>query len=105
MLILTFFSASAIIGFYTLAGCTDFVVKALLGLPFGSIGILMVMQLIWTVLGCFLNWIGILLLSVPLFLPIMEDPGFDPIWMGVLYCLNMQILHISPPPFLPTDEL
>jgi len=97
MLIWLFFGATAIIGFYTLAGGTDFVAKALLGLPFGSIGILIVMQLIWMVLGCFLDWIGILLLTVPLFLPIMQDLEFDLIWMGVLYCLNMQISYISPP--------
>lgn len=97
MLIWLFFGASAIIGFYTLAGGTDFVAKAILGLPLGRIGILIIMQIIWIILGCFLDWIGILLLTVPLFLPIMEDLGFDLIWMGVLYCLNMQISYISPP--------
>ncbi len=97
MLIWLFFGATAIIGFYTLAGGTDFVAKALLGLPLGRIGILVVMQLIWTILGCFLDWIGILLLTVPLFLPIMQDLEFDLVWMGVLYCLNMQISYISPP--------
>lgn len=97
MLIWLFFGATAIIGFYTLAGGTEFVAKALLGLPLGRIGILVVMQLIWIVLGCFLDWIGILLLTVPLFLPIMQNLEFDLVWMGVLYCLNMQISYISPP--------
>jgi len=97
MLIWLFFGATAIIGFYTLAGGTEFVAKALLGLPLGRIGILVIMQLIWMVLGCFLDWIGILLLTVPLFLPIMQDLEFDLVWMGVLYCLNMQISYISPP--------
>lgn len=97
MLIWLFFGATAIIGFYTLAGGTEFVAKALLGLPLGRIGILVIMQLIWIVLGCFLDWIGILLLTVPLFLPIMQDLEFDLVWMGVLYCLNMQISYISPP--------
>lgn len=97
MLIWLFFGATAIIGFYTLAGGTEFVAKALLGLPLGRVGILVIMQLIWIVLGCFLDWIGILLLTVPLFLPIMQDLEFDLVWMGVLYCLNMQISYISPP--------
>jgi len=97
MLIWLFFGATAIIGFYTLAGGTEFVAKALLGLPLGRVGILVIMQLIWMVLGCFLDWIGILLLTVPLFLPIMQDLEFDLVWMGVLYCLNMQISYISPP--------
>ncbi len=97
MLMWLFFGATAIIGFYTLAGGTDFVTKGLLGLPLGPIGILIVMQIIWMILGCFIDWIGILLLTVPLFLPIIQEFGFDPIWFGVLYCLNMQISYISPP--------
>ncbi len=97
MLIWLFFGASAIVGFYTLAGGTDFVAKALIGLKLGPFGTLIVMQIIWTILGCFLDWIGILLLTVPLFLPIIEEFGFDPVWVGVLYCLNMQISYISPP--------
>lgn len=97
MLIWLFFGASAIIGYYTLAGGTDFVTRGLIGLNLGPIGTLIVMQVIWVILGCFLDWIGILLLTLPLFLPIIREFGFDPIWIGVLYCLNMQISYISPP--------
>ena len=97
MLIWLFFGASAIIGYYTLAGGTDFVTQGLIGLKLGPIGTLIVMQIIWMILGCFLDWIGILLLTIPLFLPIIQEFGFDPIWIGVLYCLNMQISYISPP--------
>ena len=97
MLIWLFFGASAIIGYYTLAGGTDFVTQGLIGLKLGPIGTLIVMQLIWIILGCFLDWIGILLLTIPLFLPIIYEFGFDPIWIGVLYCLNMQVSYISPP--------
>jgi tripartite ATP-independent transporter DctM subunit len=97
MLIWLFFGASAIIGYYTLAGGTDFVTQGLIGLKLGPIGTLIVMQIIWMILGCFIDWIGILLLTIPLFLPIIQEFGFDPIWIGVLYCLNMQISYISPP--------
>ena len=97
MLIWLFFGASAIIGYYTLAGGTDFVTQGLIGLKLGPIGTLIVMQVIWVILGCFLDWIGILLLTIPLFLPIIREFGFDPVWIGVLYCLNMQISYISPP--------
>jgi TRAP-type mannitol/chloroaromatic compound transport system permease large subunit len=58
---------------------------------------MLLIQLIWIVLGCFIDWIGILLLTAPIFVPVAEKLGFDPIWMGVLYCLNMQISYISPP--------
>jgi len=97
MLVWLFFGASAIIGFYTLAGGTEFVTKGLGGLPLGPIGIMIIMQIIWIILGCFIDWIGILLLTVPLFLPITLDLGYDPVWFGVMYCMNMQISYISPP--------
>jgi len=97
MLIWLFFGASAIIGIYTLIGGAEFVKTTISGLPVGPIGIVIAMQIILIILGCFLDWIGILLLTMPLFVPIIQDLGFDPIWFGVLFCLNMQISYISPP--------
>ena len=43
------------------------------------------------------DWIGILLLTAPIFVPVVIKLGFDPVWMGVLFCMNMQISYISPP--------
>jgi TRAP-type mannitol/chloroaromatic compound transport system permease large subunit len=55
------------------------------------------MQAIWIVLGCFIDWIGILLLTAPIFVPVAQGLGFDIAWLGVLFCMNMQISYISPP--------
>ena len=49
------------------------------------------------VLGCFIDAITILLLTVPLFVPVIVALGFDPVWFGVLYVVNMQIGLITPP--------
>lgn len=65
--------------------------------PLGPIGVLALIQLIWIVLGCFIDWIGILLLTAPIFVPVAVNLGFDPVWLGVLFCMNMQISYISPP--------
>ncbi len=97
MLYWLFFGASALIGVYTLGGGTSFVKEAITALPVGPWGIVLLMQAIWIVLGCFIDWIGILLLTAPIFVPIVQSLGFDPIWFGVLFCLNMQISYISPP--------
>ena len=97
MLYWLFFGAQMIIGVYTLAGGDEFVKSSLTALPFGRWGILIVMQLIFIFLGMFLDWIGILLLTMPLFLPIVEELGFDIIWFGVVYCMNMHISYLSPP--------
>jgi TRAP-type mannitol/chloroaromatic compound transport system permease large subunit len=45
----------------------------------------------------FLDWIGILLLTMPLFLPVVEELGFDIIWFGVVYCMNVHLSYLSPP--------
>ncbi|MGB6103428.1 MAG: TRAP transporter large permease subunit [Pusillimonas sp.] len=97
MLYWLFFGASVLVGVYTMAGGTQYLKEMLLGLPGGKWGVLITMNLIWIVLGCVVDWIGILLLTAPVFVPVAIALGFDPIWLGVLFCMNMQISYISPP--------
>ena len=97
MLYWLFFGSSALIGVYTLAGGTKLIQDVLTGLPVGPIGVVILIQIVWIVLGCFIDWIGILLLTAPIFVPVVIKLGFDPVWMGVLFCMNMQISYISPP--------
>jgi tripartite ATP-independent transporter DctM subunit len=97
MLYWLFFGSSALIGVYTLAGGTKLIQDVLTGLPVPPIGVVILIQMVWIVLGCFIDWIGILLLTAPIFVPVVVALGFDPVWMGVLFCMNMQISYISPP--------
>ena len=97
MLAWLFFGAQTLIGVYTLAGGDEFVKNAVTGVPFGRWGTIIVMQLILIFLGMFLDWIGIVLLTMPLFVPIIEEQGFDIVWFGVVFCMNMQISYLSPP--------
>ena len=97
MLYWLFFGSSALIGVYTLAGGTKLIQDAMTTLPVGPIGVVIFIQIIWIILGCFIDWIGILLLTAPIFIPVVIKLGFDPVWMGVLFCMNMQISYISPP--------
>ena len=97
MLTWLFFGAQTIIGVYTLAGGSDFVQNTITSLPLGRWGIIIVMQLILIFLGMFLDWIGILLLTMPLFVPIVLELEFSNIWFGVLFCMNMHVSYLSPP--------
>jgi TRAP-type mannitol/chloroaromatic compound transport system permease large subunit len=63
----------------------------------GPLGVVIVMQLVVIVLGCFMDWIGICLLTMPIFVPIIIHLGFDPIWFGVLFSMNVQIGFLTPP--------
>lgn len=97
MLYWLFFGASALIGVYTLAGGTSFMRQTITALPIGPWGVLILMQIVWIILGCLIDWIGILLLTAPIFVPIIESLGFNTVWFGVLFCMNMQISYLSPP--------
>ena len=91
------FGATALIGVYNLMGGIDFVKNLMTGLPFPPIVILLIMMAILLVLGFFIDWIGIMMLTMPVFVPIVVEMGYDPIWFGILFCMNMQISYLSPP--------
>jgi TRAP-type mannitol/chloroaromatic compound transport system permease large subunit len=55
------------------------------------------MMAVLIILGLFMDWVGILLLTMPIFVPIIQSLGYDPIWFGILFCMNMQISYLSPP--------
>jgi tripartite ATP-independent transporter DctM subunit len=97
MLYWLFFGSSALIGVYTLAGGTKLIQDVMTNLPIGPLGVVILIQVIWIILGCFIDWIGILLLTAPIFVPIVSALGFDLVWLGALFCINMQISYISPP--------
>jgi len=91
------FGATALIGVYNLMGGIDFIKNLMTGLPFPPIVILLIMMAILLVLGFFIDWIGIMMLTMPVFVPIVVEMGYDPIWFGILFCMNMQISYLSPP--------
>jgi tripartite ATP-independent transporter DctM subunit len=107
MVIWIMFGATIFVGLYVLEGGQQFVQEALQGTGFGPWGILIVMQIVLVVLGMFLDWVGILLLCVPIFVPIIKalgaqafglgDEGDLVLWFGVLYLVNMQMSFLSPP--------
>jgi TRAP-type mannitol/chloroaromatic compound transport system permease large subunit len=55
------------------------------------------MMAILTVLGMFIDWLGIVFIVVPLFTPIAKALGFDPIWFAMLVMINLQISFLTPP--------
>lgn len=55
------------------------------------------MQLMWMVMGCFLDPNGIIMITTPIFFPIATSLGFDPVWFGVLFVVNMEMGFLTPP--------
>ena len=55
------------------------------------------MQVVLLVLGCVMDTVGIIMITVPVFVPIVAALGFDPVWFGVLFIINMEIGFLTPP--------
>ncbi|MBJ7536240.1 TRAP transporter large permease subunit [Marinomonas sp. C1424] len=89
--------ASALVGVYNLMGGNRFIQSVILGLDIAPIFIVLIMMAILIVLGLFMDWIGIALLTMPIFVPIIIALDYNPIWFGILFSMNMQISYLSPP--------
>jgi tripartite ATP-independent transporter DctM subunit len=110
MVMWIFFGATMFVGFFIVKGGQTFVANTILGTGLPPYGILFLMMGILFALGMFLDWVGILLLTVPIFLPILKGlewgglfdlsgvaPEDVPLWYGVIFIVNMQMAFLSPP--------
>ena len=83
--------------FLALSHIPDVVGELLTSLGLSSIGTLAVILLIYLILGCFLEGFAMLVLTLPIFFPVITSLGIDPIWFGVLVVLTLEMGLISPP--------
>ena len=67
------------------------------GLPGGRWTVFAVIQIIYFILGCFLDPTAIVLICTPIFHPLATTLGFDPIWFATIFIINMQMAYITPP--------
>lgn len=88
---------NALIGVYNVMGGIQYAQQLFTSLPFPPTVVVMMMLGIFLVLGCFLDWIGILLLTMPVFVPAIKALGYDPIWFGILFNIAMQVAYLTPP--------
>lgn len=102
--------AAALAGAYTLAGGPTFIAQLIVGAEMPTMGVILIMMVILLFMGAFMDWVGIVLLIIPVFLPIVQrlpieeigfigqlEPKHVAIWFGVVFCMNMQVSFLSPP--------
>ena len=87
----------AFVGVFMSAGCGDIVTKLILSVPGGRWASFTVIMLIVFLLGMFIEWIGIVFIIVPIFSPIFIELGFNPLWAGMMICINLQMAFQTPP--------
>jgi len=81
----------------TLIGLPQYLSSAIMDLDVAPWVILLIMNLIWLIMGFFLEVVSIMLITTPIFFPIAVALGFDPIWFGIIMVLNMELAVITPP--------
>ncbi len=87
----------AFVGVFMSAGCGEVVSNAIMATPGGKWGAFAVVMLIVFLLGMFIEWIGIVFIIVPIFSPILKELGFNPLWAGMMICINLQMAFQTPP--------
>ena len=97
------FGATALAGAYSIAGGPAYVANLITGAELEPFIVILIMMGIFLLLGALMDWVGIVLLVMPVFLPIVLklDLGLTAqearIWFGILFCVNMQVSFLSPP--------
>ena len=89
--------ASAFSTLYTAMGASSLIKDAVIGLEVNRYVILITMMGVLILLGMVLDTVGIMMITVPVFVPIILSLGFDPVWFGVLFIINMEIGFLTPP--------
>lgn len=97
-MILMIMAAATLFGFV----CSDLYVtqslaQLILALPFGKWGIMVFVNVLLLILGCFIPPAAIILMVAPMLLPVIKDLGFDSVWFSVMMTVNLEVGLLTPP--------
>ena len=79
------------------SGAVSGLMRAVLDIPIAPIFLIIAMQIVVLLLGCLMDQLAIIMITIPIFMPLINALGFDPVWFGTMYLLNMEIATVSPP--------
>jgi tripartite ATP-independent transporter DctM subunit len=83
--------------FLTITQVPQTVTAFLTGLGIGTYGVLALIMLMYLVLGCLMDAMAMIILTVPIIFPVVTQLGFDPIWFGVIIVMTVELGLIHPP--------
>ena len=89
--------ATIYVNVFNALGMQELITSAVLAMPGGTMGILLMMMLIILILGMVMDDWAIILLCTPLFIPIIDTLDIDKVWFGVLFIVNIQVAYLTPP--------
>ena len=83
--------------FLTVTQTPQKVTAFLTGLGIGSYGILGLIMVMYLILGCLMDALAMVILTVPIIFPVIRELGFDPIWFGIIIVMTVELGLIHPP--------
>src|SRR5690242_14089111 len=83
--------------FLTITQTPQKVTAFLTGLGLGSYGVLALIMLMYLILGCLMDAMAMIILTVPIIFPVITHLGFDPIWFGIIIVMTVELGLIHPP--------
>lgn len=89
--------ASAFNAVYTGLGATEFIKHTLSASGVNPWYIIILMQFTLFILGCIMDPNGIMMITIPIYVPVVLSFGFDPVWFGILFIMNMECGYLTPP--------
>lgn len=97
MVLLIIAGSKAFSQILAISGSTRGMVEVVTQAQLSPLALLLLMQLIPLILGCFIDGISIMLITIPVYLPVLRTAGFDPLWFWCLFLMNITIGAITPP--------
>ncbi|HBW35771.1 TRAP transporter large permease subunit [Desulfosporosinus sp. BICA1-9] len=97
MVVWIILGSAAFTSLYASTGAIQLVQESIALLPLSPYLILIGIMFLLFILGMFLDPGAIIMLTVPIFVPLIKTLGFDPVWFGVLFIVNMQLGYLTPP--------
>jgi tripartite ATP-independent transporter DctM subunit len=83
--------------FLTITQSPQKVTAFLLSLGLGAYGVLALIMVMYLVLGCLMDAMAMIILTVPIIFPVIQQLGFDPIWFGIIIVMTVELGLIHPP--------
>lgn len=97
MLFMIFAGATAFAQILAFSGATRGLIEFTTTLPLAPILVVAAMQVIILIMGAFMDVVAIMMITLPMFVPVVTVLGFNPVWFAVIIILNLEIAVTSPP--------
>ena len=97
MILFIIATATAFGQMLALSGATRGLTLFATSLPLPPFAIMIGMQAVILIMGMFMEVVSIMLITLPIFMPVVRQLGFDPVWFAVVFLINAEVALISPP--------